>query len=250
MASVQQLKTQIENVNALGRTNLSEKGVELPETATTYEIMSKIAEIVSGSGTEYTSIVYNTDNTITLTDTDGVVHTMSCTYENSKLIGVTYDGKAVELTYNCDALVKVGKTAVDLSKVQVSGVGINTENTLSTANELICTFWDNRQTIKTNNGLAIVGQLWNGTHLRIFSVGKTKTAAQFHYANWKDTPNVTYFEYDGMTYCLYSTPILYAQGLATDGVPPIDISKIIPLSDGDTEGKKLLDYYYGKTTLS
>ena len=40
MATIQDLKTQIENVNALGRTNLSEKGVELPATATTYEIIS------------------------------------------------------------------------------------------------------------------------------------------------------------------------------------------------------------------
>ena len=115
MATIQEIKTKLLNANALGRTNLSEKGVELPETATTYEIMSKIAEIVSGgSGTEYTSIVYNTDNTITLTDKDGAIHTMSCTYENGKLIGVTYDGKAVDLTYNGDALVKVGKTAVDV----------------------------------------------------------------------------------------------------------------------------------------
>lgn len=51
MATIQQLKTQIENANALGRTNLSEKGVELPETATTYEIMSKIAEISGGGAT-------------------------------------------------------------------------------------------------------------------------------------------------------------------------------------------------------
>ena len=47
MATVQQLKTQIENANALGRTNLAEKGVELSETATTYEIMSKIADVTS-----------------------------------------------------------------------------------------------------------------------------------------------------------------------------------------------------------
>ena len=118
MATIQQLKTQIENANTLGRTNLSEKGVTVEETATTYDIMTAIAEIVSGGGggTEYTSIIYNTDNTITLTDKDGIVHTMSCTYENGKLIGVTYDGKAVDLTYNGDALVKVGKTAVNVEK--------------------------------------------------------------------------------------------------------------------------------------
>lgn len=70
-----------------------------------------------GGGTEYTNIVYNTDNTVTLTDKDGVIHTMSCTYEGDKLIGVTYDGKAVDLTYNGDVLVKVGKTAVDVANV-------------------------------------------------------------------------------------------------------------------------------------
>ena len=133
MASVQDLKTQIENVNALGRTNLAEKGVELSETATTYEIMSKIAEIVSGGGgVTYTSIVYNTDNTVTLTDKDGAVHTMSCTYENGKLIGVAYDGKAVDLTYNGDALVKVGKTAVDVANAPAtSGSGSVVTNAIT-----------------------------------------------------------------------------------------------------------------------
>lgn len=48
MATVQQLKTQIENVNALGRTNLAEKGVELSATATTYEIMRGIGDVSSG----------------------------------------------------------------------------------------------------------------------------------------------------------------------------------------------------------
>lgn len=125
MATIQQLKTQIENANALGITNLAEKGVELPETATTYEIMSKIAE-VSGSGTEYTSIVYNTDNTITLTDKDGAIHTMSCTYEDGKLIGATYDGKAVDLTYNGDVLVNVGNTVVDVANAPAtSGATFN-----------------------------------------------------------------------------------------------------------------------------
>ena len=79
-----------------------------------------------GGGTEYTSIVYNTDNTVTLTDKDGVIHTMSCTYADGKLIGVTYDGKAVDLTYNGDALVKVGKTSVDVANAPAtSGATLN-----------------------------------------------------------------------------------------------------------------------------
>ena len=50
MATIQQLKTQIENANALGRQNLADKGVALPETATTYEIMQGIGNISSGGG--------------------------------------------------------------------------------------------------------------------------------------------------------------------------------------------------------
>jgi hypothetical protein len=79
-------------------------------------------DLASGSGgITYTSITYNEDNTITLTDKDGVEHTMSCTYEDGKLIGVTYDGKRVNLTYDGDVLVKVGRTAVDMANVQISG---------------------------------------------------------------------------------------------------------------------------------
>ena len=47
MATVQQIKDAINNSNALGRTNLAEKGVTVDDTATTYEIMSKIADIPS-----------------------------------------------------------------------------------------------------------------------------------------------------------------------------------------------------------
>lgn len=72
-------------------------------------------------GADYTNIVYNEDDTITLTDKDGVEHTMSCTYADGKLIDVIYDGKAVNLTYSGDRLVKVGKTAVDMANAQTSG---------------------------------------------------------------------------------------------------------------------------------
>ncbi len=67
MATIRELKTQIENANALGRTNLSLKGVEIPETATTYDIMSKIAEVSGGGGAEIPA-KEEQEKTITITE--------------------------------------------------------------------------------------------------------------------------------------------------------------------------------------
>lgn len=53
MATLQELKVQIENANALGRQNLTDKGVEVEEAATTYEIMQGIADVSGGGGVEY-----------------------------------------------------------------------------------------------------------------------------------------------------------------------------------------------------
>jgi hypothetical protein len=60
MPTIEQVKTQIENANALGRQNLKDKGVSIEETATTYEIMSKISEITAGEAeTSLADMVYN-----------------------------------------------------------------------------------------------------------------------------------------------------------------------------------------------
>lgn len=48
MASIKELKKQIEDVNALGIKNLSKKGVELSEASTTCEIMQGIEQISGG----------------------------------------------------------------------------------------------------------------------------------------------------------------------------------------------------------
>ncbi len=114
MVSVQELKTQIENANALGIANLTGKGVEIPGSATTYEIMQSIAQIIGG-GVRYTDIVYNTDDTITLTDADGAEHTMACGYEEGKLVSISFDGKPVELTYLNSTLEKIGRTNINLN---------------------------------------------------------------------------------------------------------------------------------------
>ncbi len=114
MSTINKLKSQIENANALGRQNLTDKGIEVNGTETTYQLMQMIADI-SGGGASYTSIVYNEDDTVTLIDTEGITHTMACTYEDGKLISVTYDGKAIELVYEGEELKSIGKTDIDLS---------------------------------------------------------------------------------------------------------------------------------------
>lgn len=80
-------------------------------------------------GAEYTDITYNEDNTITLTDKDGVVHTMECEYsEDGKLTSLKYDGKSVALEYDGGLLVKVGKTTLSpkcMDKLLIEGLGID-----------------------------------------------------------------------------------------------------------------------------
>jgi hypothetical protein len=90
-----------------------------------------ILDIVSGSGTEYTNIVYNDDDTITLVDKDGVVHTMVCTYEDSVLTSVSYDDKTIAIGYEGDKLI-LGKTEIDLSNVKTSAVPQLTAEAITT----------------------------------------------------------------------------------------------------------------------
>lgn len=52
MGTLKELKTRIQNANALGIANLSEKGVTVSDTATTYDIMKSIGDIESGIESE------------------------------------------------------------------------------------------------------------------------------------------------------------------------------------------------------
>jgi hypothetical protein len=121
MATLQELKKQIEDANALGIKNLADKGVGFAGfSPTTYEIMQGIADIIRDRGVQYTSITYKEDDTIELIDTDGVTHTMVCVYEEDKLKSVIYDGKEINLHYTDDALDMIGKTEVGLSNAKVT----------------------------------------------------------------------------------------------------------------------------------
>lgn len=110
---MQNLISQIETVNALGRTNLAEKGVATEENITTFRIMQEILNIESGIA--YKSVTYNVDGTVTIVDKDDRVITVELNYEDGKITNFVYNGKAVGLTYQGDELVEIGGTSVDLS---------------------------------------------------------------------------------------------------------------------------------------
>ena len=113
----------IDELNAIGNAIRKKKGTTAKMQLK--DMPQAILSIEGGgsggdSGVVYTNIVYNDDDTITLTDTDGIEHTIVCEYDGDKLIGVTFDGEAVELTYNDDELVGIGEAAVDMKDAPVT----------------------------------------------------------------------------------------------------------------------------------
>lgn len=74
---------------------------------------------------EYSDIVYNEDNTITLTEVDGTVHIMTCEYDGDKIVGFTYDDDDIKLAFDGDKLVKVDDMDVDVDNMPISS-GNNT----------------------------------------------------------------------------------------------------------------------------
>ena len=80
-----------------------------------FKDMPQAIKDISGGGTSYTDIVFNEDNTITLTDTEGTEHTMACEYEDGKLVSISYDEKEIPLTYDGEDLKKIGGTDINLS---------------------------------------------------------------------------------------------------------------------------------------
>lgn len=114
--SINSIITKLQNANAIGRSNLSTKGVNLPETATTYGIMQSIADVIGGC-VEFTSIVVNEDDTITLTEWNGNTHTMGWIYNDGKITDLIYDHKVIPLVYEGDNLVAVDGTLVNVSNI-------------------------------------------------------------------------------------------------------------------------------------
>ena len=113
MVSLRDLKVQIENANALGRQNLSDKGVVVAENATTREIMNAIAEVPSGGGTEELE---------TLIDESGVLDSTegTATEKVEQLVGKANDIKAFEGVPTARALFKSTKTFPSKATVNLS----------------------------------------------------------------------------------------------------------------------------------
>jgi hypothetical protein len=114
--NIADLKQNIKNANALGVANLTEKGVEVSESATTYDIMKSIAEVSGGGGRIYRDIVYNEDDTIDLIEKDGTTHKLECEYVDGMVSQIKLDGKKVRLEYDGQVLVKLGVTNISTTR--------------------------------------------------------------------------------------------------------------------------------------
>ncbi len=122
MPTLHDLKRQIENANALGVRSLTEKGVELEGTETTYEIMGKIADVTGG----------------------GIGNMDTPTYskpEQEKVVDITENGTTEVLpdgnmvlskvTVNVDVQASGGNTDEIENLIDNSGVLDSTEGTVT-----------------------------------------------------------------------------------------------------------------------
>jgi len=71
-----------------------------------------ILNLISSNSIDFT---YKDDNTIELLDKNNIAHILSCTYEDNKLVAISYDSKTIKLGYEGDVLVSVGNTAIDIA---------------------------------------------------------------------------------------------------------------------------------------
>ena len=124
------LKSAVEAVTGQSYDNLTQGIQALKDGYSTSEV----------EGVQYTDIIYNDDDTVTLIDTNGNEHIIACTYENNRLMSMTYDGKEVMTIYDYGDLVAVGETEVDVANapldntiealIDKSGVLDSTEGTV------------------------------------------------------------------------------------------------------------------------
>ena len=80
------------------------------------ELTAKVTEAMStggGKDVKFKSITYNEDNSITIVDNDNKTYTVSCVYENGKIVSIALDDEEVILSYDGDELVGINDSKVD-----------------------------------------------------------------------------------------------------------------------------------------
>jgi hypothetical protein len=92
------------------------------------ELANKVGETISrGNSIHYKSITYNKDNTITLIDNNDIEHTISCIYEDEKIVSIVLDSEEIKLSYDGDKLITVEDTVVNFDSI----LGDAADNTLN-----------------------------------------------------------------------------------------------------------------------
>lgn len=228
------LVEKINNANALGRGNLAEKGVIVDETATTYEIMSKIADVSGGGGVE------PLDHTVTFT-VDGepyeivsVINGNSVnapatepTSENGTFVEWQLNGEKVTFPYFLE------------NDVEFNAMFQNVRNEIEikTAGALVCTVFGT----KTNNETAIYGYYKTSTLAIPILIGKTSESIKT-----SSTRSQSTIAYNGETwYYQYVNWQIAKENEIKDGVvQPYFIGSGSSVSEHSAMAKKLLDYYF------
>jgi hypothetical protein len=100
------------------------------DSITIGELANKVGEAISrGNSIRYKSITYNEDNTITLIDNDDIEHTISCLYEDEKIVSIALDSEEIKLSYDGDNLIAAEDTMINLNNMPIpKAVGISIQS--------------------------------------------------------------------------------------------------------------------------
>lgn len=225
------LKTQIENANALGRENLNAKGVSTDGTETTYEIMSKIADVSGGDNSLDHTVTFMVDGEpyeiVSVKNGNSVnAPTTKPTSESGNVVKWLLDNQEVSFPYT------------PLNEVMIMAQFLKYHDEISATTKGV--FLNSAYGTKSNDGWCILGYVDSSNYQgwkRIYCLSDTEKGC----ATSKFTGSASTISYNGKTY-------YYRQTSGYEYV--IDNGDVVPyrIGQADNETKdltKLLDYYYG-----
>jgi hypothetical protein len=258
VATINQVKTQIENANALGVANLKKKGVTIPENASTYEIMRNIANVSVGDG------IQPLDYTVTFA-VDGEPYEIASvkagnkvnapvinpTIENSVFQGWQVDGAEIGFPYppekntTIDAIFCAVRSEMEITKA---------EYLLCTWNQSTSTYGAKQEIRKVNSEKAIVGwfkQSSASQYQHIMVIGETEESVAIS-GMTKDMTTIS-IEYESKSYFVsynaYKTNYGMTEGTRCPEMYALETRATkSPATEDEalTIAKELLDYYYYK----